>query len=156
MKATKATIQARVEAVLRLRLAGVPFHNVVRYGSEKGWAVGERQLQKYIRASDRLIARRFEKDRRKRIDRHVSMLRNLYAKAVAQGDVRTALAVLVDEAKLLDLYPKAHAEALAEIAKLKDEIRGFRAAQGGIVADRRPAEGEKEHHGRRKTYNPDA
>ncbi|HBI41574.1 MAG TPA: hypothetical protein DDY78_01795 [Planctomycetales bacterium] len=122
MKATKATIQARVEAVLRLRLDGVPFREVVRYGSEKGWAVSERQLQKYIRASDRLIARRFEKDRQKRIDRHVSMLRNLYRQAMKLADYRTALAVLDSEAKLLDLFPRADADALPRCAEMEKKL----------------------------------
>jgi hypothetical protein len=36
---------------------------------------------------------------------HLAKRRNLFAKAVAQGDTRAALACLDSEAKLLDLYP---------------------------------------------------
>ena len=63
MKATKAEISRRVEEVLRLRLDGAEFHDVVQYAAEQGWNVRERQLWNYVRASDKLLARRLEKDR---------------------------------------------------------------------------------------------
>jgi hypothetical protein len=39
------------------------------------------------------------------IRRHLAQRRNLYAKAVLAGDLRTALACVQDEAKLEGLYP---------------------------------------------------
>jgi hypothetical protein len=47
-KSTKAEVTQRVEEVLSLRLAGAGLAEIVRRASEKGWGVGERQLQNYI------------------------------------------------------------------------------------------------------------
>jgi hypothetical protein len=117
MKATKAEISRRVEEVLRLRLDGAEFHDVVQYAAEQGWNVRERQLWNYVRASDKLLARRLEKDRDKLLARHVAQRRALYARAVHAADYRTALAVARDEAALQGLYPPkkiAHTDPTGE------------------------------------------
>ncbi len=110
MKATKAEIAGRVEEVLRIRLDGAQFHDIVQYGAEKQWGVGERQLWKYVAASDRLLTKRLENDRDKLFARHVAQRRALYARAVNASDYRTALAVVKDEAELEGLYPSTKHE----------------------------------------------
>jgi hypothetical protein len=105
MKSTKVVIARRVEEVLRIRLDGAEFHNIVQYAAEQGWNVRERQLWNYVRASDALLAIRLEKDRDKLLARHVAQRRALYARAVHAADYRTALAVARDEAELQGLYP---------------------------------------------------
>ena len=60
--------------------------------------------------ADRLMAESCRASRKKLLRRHLAQRRNLYAKAVAQGDVKTALAVLRDEAELLNLYPPKRSE----------------------------------------------
>jgi hypothetical protein len=105
MKATKAQVRERVEEVLRIRLDGAEFHDVVQYASEKEWGVGERQLWNYVRASDQLLAERVERDRDKLFNRHVAQRRSLFARALNAADYRTALAVAKDEAELHGLYP---------------------------------------------------
>lgn len=114
---TKATIARRVEEVLRIRLDGAEFWDVREYAREKeaeegsAWhlAEGEKplsdgQLRRYVSRVDRMIAESCRASRRKLLRRHLAQRRNLYAKAVAQGDIRVALSVLADEAKLLGLY----------------------------------------------------
>ena len=91
--------------MLRIRLDGAEFHDVVQYASEKAWNVGERQLWNYIAASDKLLAARREKDRDRLLARHVAQRRALYARSVNAADYRTALAVAKDEAELEGLYP---------------------------------------------------
>jgi hypothetical protein len=71
-KSTKATVAQRVEEVLTIRLAGAGFAEIVRYAAEKGWGVGERQLQNYVEKSDELLAASVEKDRPKRINLHLA------------------------------------------------------------------------------------
>jgi hypothetical protein len=116
-KPTKATVARRVEEVLRIRLDGAEFWDVREYAREKekepgsaweltpdGKPLSDGQLWRYIGRADRMIAESCRASRKKLLRRHLAQRRNLYAKAVSQGDVRAALAVLTDEAKLIGLY----------------------------------------------------
>lgn len=116
-KATRATVVRRVEEILRIRLDGAEFWDVREYAREKeresgsawelpegGKPLSDGQLWRYIGMADKLIAESCRASRKKLLRRHLAQRRNLYAKAVSQGDVRAALAVLSDEAKLLGLY----------------------------------------------------
>jgi hypothetical protein len=111
MKASKATVQQRVEQVLKIRLLGAQFHDVREYAQandpETGrpWNVSDGQLWRYIKASDDLLAETLEHNREKLLNRHVAQRHTLYARAMEAGDWRAALAVLDSEGKLLDLFP---------------------------------------------------
>jgi hypothetical protein len=117
MKATNAQVQARVEEVLAIRLDGAEFWDVREYAREKeqeegsAWHVAEGdkplsdgQLWRYIGRADKMIAESCRASRKKLLRRHLAQRRNLYAKAVSQGDMRTALAAADSEAKLLGLF----------------------------------------------------
>jgi hypothetical protein len=105
MRSTRATIQQRVEELLTIRLQGAEFADLRQYAAEKGWNCSDRQLYRYIDRSDELLARTLETDRQKLLNRHHATRRALLARALQVGDIRTALAVAQDEAKLLGLYP---------------------------------------------------
>jgi hypothetical protein len=107
----------RQQEVLRIRLDGAEFWDVREYAREKGkeqgsaWELSpdskplsDGQLWRYIGRADRMITESCRATRKKLLRRHLAQRRNLYAKAVSQGDVRAALAVLTDEAKLIGLY----------------------------------------------------
>jgi hypothetical protein len=117
MKATKAQIQLRVNDLVQFRLEGARFWDVRQYVTEKEnepgsiWHRGENAkphseatLWRYIRWADALIAEDTRSSRKKRLRLHVAKRQNLYAKAISQGDVRTALAAADSEAKLLGLF----------------------------------------------------
>lgn len=119
-KADGPLVQARVDEVLQLRLDGARRWDILQYVAEKEaekgppnhWTRGggeppmcQRQVGNYIAEADRIIAESREKGRKAMLARHIAQRRNLFAKAVLAGDNSTALAVLRDEAKLLDLYP---------------------------------------------------
>jgi hypothetical protein len=104
-RSSKATVRSRVEQVLDMRLAGAQKRDVRRFAAENKWRISERQLERYIQASDELLAASLEKDRAKLINRHLGQRQALYARAADTGDYRTALAVLKDLAQLGDLYP---------------------------------------------------
>lgn len=117
MKATKAQLQARVEEVLAIRLDGAEFWHVREYAREKeqeegsAWKLAEGQkplsdgqLWRYIGQADKMMAESCRASRKRLLRRHLAQRRNLYAKAVSQGDVRSALACIADEARLLGLY----------------------------------------------------
>lgn len=109
-RATKAELRARVEDVLYARLNGAEFFDLRAFAKEKGWKVSDRQLWRYVEAADRLIEESLEKDREKVLRRHIAQRRALFARAINDGDVRTALAVAKDEAELEALYPAKRAE----------------------------------------------
>ena len=69
-KSDNAEISRRVEEVLRIRLDGGQFHDIVQYGSEKGWNVTDRQIRKYIARADELLVERQDKKRKQVIARH--------------------------------------------------------------------------------------
>jgi hypothetical protein len=110
MKSTRAETEKRVAEVLNLRLLGAEFRDIKAHVEQAGWKVRDRQLWRYIRKGDRLLARTLEKDTEKLVNRHVAQRRGLYARAMAVSDYGTALRVLQDEAKLLSLYPEARSQ----------------------------------------------
>jgi hypothetical protein len=82
--------------------AGSAWH--VAYGEKP---LSDAMIRKYQEKADRVVWRSHENSRKKLLRRHLAQRRNLYAKAVSQGDVRAALACVRDEALLLGLYPPA-------------------------------------------------
>jgi hypothetical protein len=110
MKATKAVIRQRVEQVMKIRLLGGEFHDIRQYAAEnepetgRPWKLSDRQLWRYVQASDLLLEKYLEHDRGKLFNRHIGQRRALFARAVEAADWRTALAVAKDEADLYGLY----------------------------------------------------
>src|SRR5262245_47978162 len=153
MKATKETIRKRVEEVHAIRLDGAQFVDIRQYAAEKcaagepPWAtekdsppLSDRTLWRYVQASDRLIAESCREGHRRRLRRHLAQRRNLYAKAVSQGDTRAALACLRDEAELLGLYEFEFARQLEDLRRQLEEVKrngtGDPQAPGGEPGDR--------------------
>jgi hypothetical protein len=140
VKPSKATIARRVEEFVQIILDGAEPHDLRQYVSEmetkegSPWKLAEgmkslsdRQIRRYAVAAEKVIAESVRTSRKKIMRRHLARRRNLYAKAVSQGDMRTALAVLADEGKLLHLYdevsqraPKSEAvpTAIGDVVKL--------------------------------------
>jgi hypothetical protein len=115
-----ATAQRRVDDLLRIRLDGAEFWDVREFVRQKEaepdnhWTLAEdatpmsdRQLRRYIDRADAAIATSSKRGLNRLRKRHLAQRRNLYAKAVLTGDIRTALACLRDEAEMLGLYEKA-------------------------------------------------
>jgi hypothetical protein len=116
-KTTKAIVARRIEELLRILLDGAEWWDVCEYVREKeaedgsAWEVppdgkplSHSQIRRYMARATTLIAESCRASRKKLLRRHLAQRRNLYAKAVAQGDVRAALACIADEARLLGLY----------------------------------------------------
>ncbi len=90
--------------VLTIRLNGGEMHNIREYAKEKAWGVSDVQLTRYINEADKMLGESLERDKEKLITRHLAQRRDLYARAIQDGDVRTALAILRDEGELVGLY----------------------------------------------------
>lgn len=133
-KSTKAEVAQRVQEVLEIRLAGAMFHDIRSYAVEKGWKVGDNQLLKYIVAANKLLAEDLKGGRKQILSRHLAQRRTLYARAFADGDWRTALAVLRDEAEMYALYPEPESELLAEVEGLRKRVDAFVRAKKGRSA----------------------
>ena len=104
--------------MLRIKLDGAEFWDIREYVREKEKEEGsvwhlepgddplsDSQIRRYMQRVDVSIAESCRDKKKKLIGRHLAQRRNLYAKAVSAGDLRTALAVLRDEAELEALYP---------------------------------------------------
>ncbi len=103
-KSDNTTVAARVEEILRIRLDGAQFHDIVQYVTEKGWDITERHVRNYIRKADNLLVERHDRNRKRAIAQHHARRESLYARSVNAADYRTALAVLADLAKIRGLY----------------------------------------------------
>jgi hypothetical protein len=138
MKATRAQVQARVEEVLAIRLDGAEFWHVREYAREKEqeegspWQLDEGQkplsdgqLWRYIARADQMIAESCRASRKKLLRRHLAQRRNLYAKAVSQGDIRAALAAVEAEARLQGLFDIPSRPAKLEPIKEPKDVVGL-------------------------------
>jgi hypothetical protein len=115
MRSTNLEYQQRVEEILSLRLQGVEWCGLCQFAASRGWSVSPRQIRRYIRAGDQLLARTLENDREKLINQHRATRRMLLTKANQLNDVRAALAVVIDEAKLLGLYAPSKTEVSGNV-----------------------------------------
>jgi hypothetical protein len=125
-KSDSAEVARRIDEVLRIRLDGAQFHDVLHYASENGWGVSERQLRTYLARADELLVERQDRSRKKVIARHLAQRQALFARAVNAADYRTALAILDSDAKLRGLFPDSR--EVKELLKLA-------AAQGGRIEE---------------------
>jgi hypothetical protein len=110
MKSDKATVRKRVEEIMQLRLMGAMPTDIRRHAEDQGWAVSERQLQRYTAEADELLARAVEGNRDRLMAHHFAARRALFARAISVRDYATAARVLKDEAELLGLYPPKKSE----------------------------------------------
>jgi hypothetical protein len=107
-RSDKATVIQRVHDVLRLLLAGAEFTEIRQFASAHGWNVTDRQVRRYQEAAYCDIAKFVRRDRIQLLGRHLMQRRALYARALKNNDLRTALQILRDEAALQGLYPSAN------------------------------------------------
>jgi hypothetical protein len=125
-KADKALAARRVEDILRIRLDGAEWWDVVQFvrenQSEQGSAwflaegekpLSEAMIRKYQERADKLVIESHEKSRKKLLRRHLAQRRNLYARAVTTGELATALRCLDSEALLLGLHTQRLARPVA-------------------------------------------
>jgi hypothetical protein len=166
MKATAATIRARVEDVLRLRLDGGQAWDVREYvrarekeGAEP-WAIpdggkplSDSQLRRYGQRADELVRESCRAHRGKLLREHIAQRRHLYARAVQAGDLRTALAVLDSLAKLLALFPSEDDALRREAEAVRRQLAELKEARGesghGAAAEGAGGPGERSQGGPR-------
>jgi hypothetical protein len=118
-RASKAQMLLRLTEVWRVRLDGASIIDVAEYVAEKEqedgspWKLAEgepplsrRQIERFVQRVDEMIAVSTRERRRQSLAKRLSRREHMYGKAMNAGDVRTALAVEIDMAKLRGLYPE--------------------------------------------------
>ena len=125
VKCDEFTVRSRVEEIYKIVLMGANFVDIRQYASRKGWGVCDRQLRRYYKKCEMLLSRMREKSYEKNMDRHIAQRQFLYAQTMGAAQYQTALGVLRDEAKLLNLYPPEKVvlaeNGQAEIETLSDQ-----------------------------------
>jgi len=101
--------ERRLEAVRLLLLRGEPAGKICQYVSQT-FQVTERQAWRYISDARDRIAQVTAEERKYLYAEHLAIRRMIRARALEEGDLRTALMCAQDEAKLFDLYPAQRSE----------------------------------------------
>ena len=117
-RADLLTRQRRTDEFVRIRLRGAKFWDLKEYVREKEKELGsawhlldgqapmcDAQIGIYQRQADDVIIASVEQDREKVIARSLARREELYACALAAGEIRTALSCEQDLGALLGLYP---------------------------------------------------
>jgi hypothetical protein len=110
-KSNTATVLSRVNEVGRLILSGAEFAEIRQYASDQNWQVSGRQIRRYMQKCYTRLAQATDRDRKELLGRHLMQRRAIYARSLKNGDLRTALQTLRDEAELEGLYPSPQATA---------------------------------------------
>src|SRR5688572_5893017 len=113
-KSDKITVAKRVQDVSKLILMGAAHSDIEAFGTERGWNVSRRQLQRYVKIAHEQMAKASLQNRQQLIGRHVLQRRALFARALKAGDLRTALQAVKDEAQLQGVYPGKGSAASAD------------------------------------------
>jgi len=108
-RSKRADYERRLEAVRILLLRGEPSGKVCQYAVQ-AFGVTERQAWRYISDARNAIAGVVNEDRSYLYAEHLATRRMIRARALEEGDLRTALACAQDEAKMFDLYPAQRSE----------------------------------------------
>jgi len=140
-RANDAEVAKRIEEVLQRRLEGVDFPELQQYAREQEWNISDRQLWRYVAQADELMAKTLDADREKLFRRHIHQRRSLYARAVKDGDHRTALAIIRDEAQLFGLYPPSTHQLTGEGG---GPVRINYTLEDAVAADRELEEAERD------------
>jgi len=134
--ATELQVRQRVEELLRIRLDGAELWDIREYVREKVEAkdavwgeqlLSDSQLYRYLQRVNDLIEESCKGKRKQLFRIHLAKRRNLYAKAVAAADYRTALAIADSEVKLCGI---GQAEELMRVLKaIKEEMKHQHSSQ---------------------------
>ena len=121
-KADDLEVARRVDEVLRIRLDGAQYHDVLQYVTENGWNLKERMIREYMARADDLLIARQDKDQAKLIAMHLARREAMLARAINAADYRVALSILDSMAKLQGLVvDKVRVEEVTQV-EVKVEI----------------------------------
>ena len=100
----KSELSKRYNKIVSLKLTGSRRGEILEYARVQ-WGLHEAQADNYIAKATALIDIEAAKAREENYSEQVAFRRMLRKRAMGDNDVRLALDVAKDEAKILDLYP---------------------------------------------------
>ena len=100
----KLAQQKLVMKIYRLRLEGKSRREVIEELSIR--LNSSIKLDRFIKKADELIGKEMTEDREKMYHTQLAKRENLYNRVIDKGDYASAIALLKDMAKLMDLYPQ--------------------------------------------------
>jgi hypothetical protein len=105
-KAIRGQVAQRVHEVKLLILSGATRYDILQYAANESWDLKERQVDDYMAKASNAISDSLKPEAAQALELALALARRqmLYARALEQGDVKAALAVLKDEAELRGLY----------------------------------------------------
>ena len=109
-RSTEAEVSQRIEAVFKLLIDGKRPVEIIRFASENGWKVGDRQVENYIARANRLIEDQSATVRSREVGRAITRLTAWLAKAHELGDIKLSLEIQKELNKLLGLYEPTRTE----------------------------------------------
>jgi len=104
-RADKPLFYDRVRTVQEWLLIGKPVSDIIM-NIAQNWNIGERQAHRYIREARKLFIEQNKAKSDEKLAFHISVRTSLYAKALHDKDIKTALAIMKDTAELEGLYTK--------------------------------------------------
>jgi hypothetical protein len=139
-KADRQTVRERLHVCFQLILQGYQTHNFFEDAQVKSWGLSERQLFKYIRRAYARFRKMINQREQDLMTFHIGAGRQLYGKALAVGDILSALAALKEERKFLGLYPRQYRDDLAHMTdqQIDQQIAELQARQAEASQDDGP------------------
>lgn len=136
-KITKSELQSRISAIFVMRLDGRNGREIVQHAATERWGVRDRQIYNYIQKADRLIETGQQKTRDQILEKTRKRLERLYAKSIADADLRLARLVLKDIREFEGLDAKNDVYTRKELFEWWSAgIRAIRGELGDDLADR--------------------
>jgi hypothetical protein len=114
-RATKALREQRIDAVVNLLIASASRHVILNWIAQHGWGITERQADNYIALATERLGSLAQADKTFELGRTVARLQLLFGKALAAGDLQTALQCLRSLAQLLGLNAASELELCGQL-----------------------------------------
>ena len=101
-KSTNAEIEKRVKEITNLLLNGYSRLDIIQYSSK--YKVSDRQIDTYIKKALEGFRENIKEDLKTNFSIHINQRYNLYKIAIKESNLKLALEILKDIAKLQGLY----------------------------------------------------
>lgn len=122
-KATKITAETRVREVFVLLVNAATHAEIIRYASEKGWGLTDRQVETYIQRATKQFHDIASFDREAHVGAAIARFEDLYKRCVQASDFRGAASIQEKLCRLLGLEAPQAVRAELSSPGLEDVIR---------------------------------
>lgn len=122
-KATKITAETRVREVFVMLVNAATHAEILRYASEKGWGLSDRQVESYIQKATKRFHDVANFDREAHVGAAIARFEDLYKRCVLAQDFRGAASIQEKLCRLLGLEAPQAVKAEVSSPGLEEVIR---------------------------------